>query len=204
MLKTSPFPIVLAGLLLCLALPTAAAAVPAPVPAPATPAAAAPAVAGAWTVAVIDDQRLVEASEPGKKELARLQKLGDQRKAELDGIQAEISKLEDKRKLMGTSATDEELIKLGRQIEDKRNEGQRRLEDTKLEFQDQEQKVLQMISKMADPVVKDLVKERAIKLILRTSAPGIAFFDPSVDITGEIIVRLNALSGASAVPAKGK
>ena len=160
----------------------------------------APQAAGAQTqgrqIAVIDEQRILQDSVPGKRQLEAIDALQEQRRNQLKAMETEVLKLQEQLKSMGFSIADEERTRLQRQMEDKVIEAQRFKKDAEREVQSQIEDILRELEKLSKPVIEQVGRERGIELIFSRSAPGLIYVDPSLDITSDVITRLNAGGGA--------
>jgi Skp family chaperone for outer membrane proteins len=166
----------------------------------------APAVARAQaptriTTAVIDVQRILAESEEGKKEVARIKKLQDDRVKKLQEMEAEIQRLRDRLNELGFSISEEERTKLQRDIEDRTIVGERYRKDADREIKSQFEDVFASFEKRIYPIIEQMGDERGISLILNRDMPGLVWASKSVDITSDVIEHFNKMA-AGAAPAK--
>jgi Skp family chaperone for outer membrane proteins len=90
--------------------------------------------------------------------------------------------------------------RLQREIERKRTEAQRWLEDAQAEFQEKQQEEEAAFQAKLGPIVEAVAREQGIGLILRDT-PGLTFvLDAQLDLTPAVVQRLNE-SGSAASPA---
>ena len=146
-------------------------------------------------IAVIDEQRILQDSAPGKQQLESIDRLQEQKRTQLKNMENEIQKLQEQLRSMGFSIADEERTRLQRQIEDKVIVAQRFKKDAEREVQSQIEDILRTLEKLSKPVIEQVGRERGIELIFSRSAPGLIYVDPSMDITADVITRLNAGAG---------
>jgi Skp family chaperone for outer membrane proteins len=171
-----------------------AAAVIALVPAVAQEQAGSP-VAGT-KIAVIDIDRIAAESNAGKV-------LFDQLKQENDRISAERAKKQQELRDMEARLTSEVLSadareQLSRDIERKRTDAQRWLEDMQREFQDKQAAGEAQFQEKLAPVVEKVAKENGIGLIFRAT-PGLTFvLDANLDITPLVVQALNQMDSGGA------
>ena len=175
-----------------------AAAVVALVPAIAQEQATGSPVAGT-KIAVIDIDRIAAESNAGKV-------LFDQLKQENDRISAERAKKQQELRDMEARLTSEVLSadareQLSRDVERKRTDAQRWLEDMQREFQDKQAAGEAQFQEKLAPVVEKVANENGIGLIFRAT-PGLTFvLDANLDITPLVVQALNQMepgSGAAA------
>ena len=154
-------------------------------------------------IAVINIDRIAAESNVGK---ALFEKL----KAENDKLSAERARREQEIRELSSKLTSEVLsadaqARLQREIERKRTEAQRWLEDAQREFQERQQEEEAAFQAKLGPIVEEVAREQGIGLILRDT-PGITFvLDPSLDLTPAVVQRLNeseAAAGAAAPAAE--
>jgi Skp family chaperone for outer membrane proteins len=97
--------------------------------------------------------------------------------------------------------TQEALMGLQADIETKTTERKRFEEDKTREFQQFQFNLVQKIRDEMVTIIQALRKERGYDLVLDLGTSGIVDFDPSLDITAEVVRRYDA-SKAGAPPVK--
>jgi len=177
-----------------------------PPPAPTTPAApAAPAAPAPYPegakVAYVDLQAVVGSSSEGKAASARLQDLEKKKMAEIEAKNKALESARTKRST-GSSvlnesaqlALDREIDKLTRELQYMQQEAQAERnqlqEELRIEFQ----------RKLA-PVFEAIGKEKGLHVILDAANSGAFWANPGLDLTAEVIKRLDA-SKPAALPKK--
>jgi Skp family chaperone for outer membrane proteins len=172
------------------AVATAQTGSPAPaVSAPATAPSSAPAH-GPGSIAIINSQRLALESAPGKEAYARLKKLADQRKDELDKVEKEARDLVQKLNDQGQSMPEDKRDALTKQADDKQKAWKRMQEDAQKDLQEAERKEMGALEGRIGPVVKDFFAEKKYAVVLDARS-GIIYADPSADVTDEVLKRIN-------------
>ncbi len=142
-------------------------------------------------IAVIDIDRIAAESTPGKA-------LFDRLKQENDRISAERAKKQQELRDMEARLTSEVLSadareQLSRDVERKRTDAQRWLEDMQREFQEKQQIGEAQFQETLAPVVEKVAKENGIGLIFRAT-PGLTFvLDANLDITPLVVKALNEM-----------
>jgi Skp family chaperone for outer membrane proteins len=161
----------------------------------------APAGAGTTTkIAVIDIERIAAESAAGKALFASL-------KAENDKIQEEVAKREQEIRDMQTKLNSEILsqdakVRLQRDIERKRTDAQRWLQDQQAEFEAKRQDGESKFQASLEPIVRAVATENGIGLIIRAT-PGLTFvLDQALDISPLVVKKLDATppSGEASPP----
>jgi outer membrane protein len=170
----------------------AAAAVALAVPVAAQTAPAAP---GALRLAVIDVQRILVESAPGKEAMTRLKGLQDQKLAEAKTKQDEISQLRGRISEGRLSLAEDKLAELEKQAEDKMIAFRRFQDDADRELQKARDEAFGSIEKRVLPIINQVGGEGGYTLIFNKFQSGLIFADDKVDITNQVIERFN--SGAA-------
>jgi outer membrane protein len=170
------------------AVATAQTGSPAPAasaPAPATATARAP-----GSIAIINSQRLALESAPGKEAYARLKKLADQKKDELDKVEKEARDLVQKLNDQGQSMPEDKRDALTKQADDRQKTWKRMQEDAQKDLQEAERKEMGALEGRIGPVVKEFFKEKRYAVVLDARS-GIIYADDSTDVTDEVLKRIN-------------
>ena len=150
-----------------------------------------PATAEAGKIGVLDTQRVVLESNPGKTALAPLEAFREEKEAELETRKQEITSLRT-RIAEGQSLPDGELASLREQLETKTTDIRRFQQETAQEIQRRQAQVLQEIDRQVMPVVNAYALEQGYSMIFRKFESGLVYIDESLDVTAAIIQRLNA------------
>jgi outer membrane protein len=165
--------------------------------APAAGARPAAAPAGPIKIAVINTEQILLESQTGKKALADLKKVQDQKEAELNAKQEEIKALQAKIDSGRLSLAQDKLADLEKQLEDKVIAGRRLQDDASRDLNKRKDDVLGGIDQRVMPVINQLGKELGFTLIFRKFESGLIYADEAIDITPMVIQRLD-----SATPGK--
>ena len=155
---------------------------------------------GTTKIAVIDIERIAAESTAGKALFSSL-------KAENDKIQEEVAKREQEIRDMSSKLNSEILsqdakVRLQRDIERKRTDAQRWLQDIQAEFESKRQEGEAKFQESLEPIVRAVATENQIGLIIRAT-PGLTFvLDPALDISLLVVQKLDAAppSGGAAPP----
>ncbi|HVT17582.1 MAG TPA: OmpH family outer membrane protein [Thermoanaerobaculia bacterium] len=171
-----------------------AMAAPFALAAQAAPAAPAPAV----RIAVIDTEKILLSSQAGKKAVAELKKIQEQKEGELRAKEQELKELQDKISQGRLSLAQDKLTDLEKQLEDKGIALRRLQDDANRELNKRKDDLLGSIDEKVMPVINVIGKEHGYTLIFRKFESGLIYADEAVDITNTVIQRLDAAA------AKGK
>ncbi len=161
--------------------------------APARPVAVLP--PGGLKVAVINTEQILLESVAGKKAVADLKKVQDQKEAELNAKQEEIKALQSKIDAGRLSLAQDKLADLEKQLEDKVINARRLQDDANRDLNKRKDDVLGGIDQRVMPVINQLGKEMGFTLIFRKFESGLIYADEAVDITPLVIQRLDASPG---------
>jgi outer membrane protein len=153
---------------------------------------AAPAAAQ-LNVAVIDVQRVVTESDPGREALADLKQLSDAKVQEGQSLQQELTALREQFNKQRFTLSEEKLAEISKQIEDRTIALQRFEDDAQRELNEARRRTLGGLEQRIMPVINDLGKERGFTLIFNKFQSGLVYADEAVDITDDVIRRFNTI-----------
>lgn len=173
--------------------PASAQAQPAPA-APAAPATTAPAQPRTLKIAVIDTQEIILSSSTGKAVLADLDKLSKAKQEELKGKQDEINQLRTKISDGQLTLSEDKLGEMQKELQEKTIAMQRATDDAQRELDQKKQAALSKIERQVMPVIDQVGKEGGYTLIFRKFESGLIFADDAIDITKQVIARLDSKS----------
>ena len=144
---------------------------------------------------------IVECAE-GKQANEDYQKKFEAKRDELGGKQKELQDLQQQLQAQSKSLNDETMIALNKSIETKTTELKRSQEDAEKEFGNLRNEIFNRIGTKLVPVVQQYAKEYNFTLILDTSnqASQVVYSDPAIEITDDIVKRLDASQISSKVP----
>lgn len=157
---------------------------------PSSAAAASPAVPTAGQIVILNSQRLALESAPGKEAYGRLRKLSDQKKEELDRLEKEARDLVQKLNDQGPSMPADKRDQLEKQADDKQKAWKRMQEDDQKDLQEAERKEMAALENRIGPIVNAFFKERQYAIVLDSRA-GIVYRDDTVDVTEDVLKRIN-------------
>jgi outer membrane protein len=152
---------------------------------------AAPA-AGAMKIAVIDTEKILVNSAAGKKALADLKKLQEAKEKEVGTKQQEIKDLQAKVSDGRLSLAQDKLEEMQKQLEDKVIALRRLQDDATRDLTKKRDDVLGGIDQQVMPVINQVGKQLGYTLIFRKFESGLIYADEAIDITDQIIQRLDA------------
>jgi Skp family chaperone for outer membrane proteins len=146
-------------------------------------------------IAVINIDRVAQESNAGKELFERLKQENDKLAAERARREQEIRDLSSK--LTSEVLSADAQGRLQREIERKRTDAQRWLEDAQADFQEKQQQEEAAFQQKLGPIVEAVAREQGIGLILRDT-PGLTFvLDSRLDLTPAVVQRLNETPAAA-------
>jgi outer membrane protein len=171
-----------------------------PTPTPALPAAPpAPFPEGA-KVAFVVLQRIANESQDGKAASAKIQALQQKKAAELADKQKQLqgiqAKLEKEASVMSATAQAD----LTKQAEKLNTDIQRFTQDAQQELGELQQQLQQQFEARVTPVLEEVRKEKGLHFVFNGPDSGLVAADPGLDISADVIKRLDAAKPAGAKP----
>ena len=142
--------------------------------------------------AFVDLQRIADESVAGKAAIAQLKILADKKSAEIQSLQTQLGALQQKRQtsssVMTTQAisqTDKDIERLNLDIQYKQQSAQKEVEDLQNDLMGE------FVQKVA-PVVEAFAKEKGLLAVLDARSGAGFYAAPGMDISADIVKRLDA------------
>jgi outer membrane protein len=157
---------------------------------------ATPAAAQEIKIAVIDTEAVLTQSATGKQALADLQALKEKKEGEGKALQDEITDLRRRVNEGRLSLSEDKLAELQQQLEEKTISLQRFQDDANRELNKRKDEILASVDRKVMPVIAQVSQEKGYVLIFRKFESGLVWASDDVDITAEVIARIDA--GAAA------
>lgn len=168
----------------------------APVPAPQPPA---PFPQGA-KIGFVNFQRVVSESADGKVSSARIQALSKKKQDEgaqkTQQLQANQAKLQNTGSVMSDAARSQ----LEKEIERQQVEAQRFQQDAQAELNELQQELQAEFIKKVTPILQQVAGEKGLNVLFNAQEAGFAWVDPGLDLTNEVIKKLDAGTKPAATP----
>ena len=143
-------------------------------------------------LAVIDYDRLLLESEPGKKIIAPLDALMKEKKTEAQAMEEELKKIRAKAAEQANTASEQQLTNLQRKFNDKLDDLRHFEAEANSELDKLRAGSLGRFNTLSLPLIQSLGKELGYTMIFQKQNVGLIYLDPSADITNLVIQRLNA------------
>jgi len=143
-------------------------------------------------VGVFDADRVMAESQPGQQALALFNQLRDQRVAELEVQQDQINTLQQQAITVPPGSPD--AVRLQREVENSMLRLERLQQDVQQELGLRQNELTAEITQMIGDIIDVIGEEEGYTLIFNAIQSGLVYLDPTLDITDEIIQRVNAMS----------
>ncbi len=143
-------------------------------------------------IGIFNADRVLSESQAGQQALALFNQLRDQRVGELQVQQNEINTLQ--QEAMTAALGGPEAARLQRQLEDLMLRLERLQQDVQQELGTRQTELTEGITAMVAETIDAMGREEGYTLIFNAVQSGLVYVDPTLDVTDEIIRRINAMS----------
>jgi len=140
-------------------------------------------------LAFFSPQRVFARSVEGQAALARLSALQNERTQEIEGQHKKLQTLE---QAVASVLTDEARQQRTRELERFRLDVQRFIEDAQAELMGLQREAESAFLAKIGPLVADVAQEQMLDLVLNEDTGVIAWANPDLDITPQVVARLDA------------
>lgn len=148
-------------------------------------------------LAVINTEEIVFESATGQKALEQIQALQQEKQQQVETQQTAITELRNRLNEGRLSLAEDKIAELQSELETKLRDLRRFQEDAAAELEKRRTEVLSDIEQRVMPVINELGEENGYTMIFRKFGGSLLFVDDAVDITAQVIERLDAASGTS-------
>jgi outer membrane protein len=179
--------------------PAAAPATQLPPPAPVPAQPPAPFPAGA-KIAFFNPQAVFQASADGRAAVTRVNALIQKKQTENADKAKLLQGNQQKLQTSGSVMNEAARVQLEKEIEKQTKDAERFQQDAQAEINELQQEVQNDFVKKLSPIVEQLAVEKGLHLVFNASESGIAWATPGLDLTQDVIKKLDA----QAKPATGK
>ena len=163
-------------------------------------------------IGLINIQAAIASTEEGKKALGDIQKKFEPRRNDLERQQQEINALQDQLQKQQTTLSDEEGLRLNRELDEKQRLFKRAQEDAQADYKNDNQEAVRRIGQKMVRVINDYAQQNGFALVLDPAAVQLPvyFAARGLDLTEAIVKRYDAAnpgpspaaSSSSAPPVK--
>jgi outer membrane protein len=143
-------------------------------------------------IGVVDSQEVLEKSQEGKRVTAQIESKNKTLQEDLVRLDDKIRELETKLNTQRLTLSQEALSNLLSDIDKRRTERARFVEDSRRELNDLTQRLFQRLQGELVPIINEIGKEKNLDIIFDRGSSGIIFYNPAVDLTPEVIQKYDA------------
>jgi outer membrane protein len=144
-------------------------------------------------VAVIDVQRVVAESDPGKEAIQKLKAISDAKVQEGQALQQEMAALQEQFNKQRFTVSEQRLAEMTKELEDKNISIRRFEDDAKRELEEARRRELGGLEGQILPIINQIGVEEGITVIFNKFQSGLVYADEAVDITDDVIRRFNTV-----------
>jgi len=141
-------------------------------------------------IGIINAQEIMAKTKKGIQVQNKLESLQKTKQNELQGKQDELKQLE--KDLSSPALNADTRAKKTRDLQDKRIQMQRLVEDAEQLMRAETQKELGGLQREIMPLIQEIGKAKGFTVIFDVSSSGIAYFDQTIDVTAEVIKAVDA------------
>src|SRR5436309_1213153 len=175
-------------------------AAPAPAPAPAIPAQPpAPFPAGA-KIAFFNPQAVFQASADGRAAVARVNALIQKKQTENADKAKLLQGNQQKLQTSGSVMNETARVQLEKEIEKQTKDAERFQQDAQAEINELQQEVQNEFVKKLSPIIEQIAVEKGLQIVFNLAEAGVAWATPRLDLTGEVIKKLDAVAKPATAP----
>ncbi len=142
-------------------------------------------------IAVIDVQRVVTESDPGKEVMQKLRVLSDAKAQEGQNLQQGMATLQDQFNKQRFTVSEQRQAEMSKEIEDAQIEIRRFQDDAQRELQEAQRRELGGLEEQILPIINQVGQAEGYTLIFNKFQSGLVYADEAVDITDRVIQMFN-------------
>ena len=172
---------------------------PAAPPAPAPAAAPMPFPAGA-KIAFFNPQAVFQSSAEGRAAVTRVNALIQKKQTEASDKAKLLQGNQQKLQTSGSVMNEAARTQLEKEIDRQTKEAERFQQDAQAEINELQQEVQNDFVKRLAPIVEQIATEKGLQIVFNAVESGIAWAVPGIDLTSDVIKKLDAAKPAAATP----
>jgi len=143
------------------------------------------------SVGVVSFRAVAERSQPGKAAILALQAMQDRKAGELRAFETRLQGLRAQRQTQASVVAEAALAALDRDIDRVTRDLQHAQQEAELEMQDLRTQLMGDLQKKVVQAVALVAKDKGVALVF--DADAMVFADPGLDLSDEVVKRLDAL-----------
>jgi outer membrane protein len=152
-------------------------------------------------VAIVNFQRIEAESAEGKAFNAKAQSFIQQKQTQISEMEKKLAADQLKQQQQQSVLNEQARSQLESDIQRQTKEIQRFRQDAQEEVQDLLRDLQASFQRKLLPIIQQVAQERGIHLMLSYADSGLIWHDPGIDVTADVIKRLDAATPASSAPA---
>ena len=142
-------------------------------------------------IAVIDVQRVVTESDPGKEVMQKLRVLSDAKAQEGQTLQQNMATLQDQFNKQRFTVSEARQAEMSKEIEDAQISIRRFQDDAQRELQEAQRRELGGLEERILPIINQVGVTEGYTLIFNKFQSGLVYADEAVDVTDRVIQMFN-------------
>ena len=147
-------------------------------------------------IGVVNAQEVLEKSTEGKRVIAQLEDKNKKNQNDIAKLDDEIRNLQTKLNTQRLTLTQEAMMNLNSDIERKQTQRKRFAEDFNREMNELSARLFKKIQDELIPILQQIGKDMNLDVIFDLSQSGTLYFNPTIDLTEEVIKRYDASKAA--------
>jgi outer membrane protein len=151
-------------------------------------------------IGFVNFQRVVSESTDGKASSSKIQALNKKKQDEGTQKAAQLKANQDKLQASGSVMSDAARSQLEKEIERQQVEAQRFQQDAQAELNELQQELQADFIRKVTPILQQVATERGLHALFNAQEAGFAWVDPGLDLTAEVIKKLDANAKPAASP----
>lgn len=146
---------------------------------------------GSNKMAFVDTAAVLEQTEEGKQQLAKLDEYIAQKRQEVEAKAAELQNLQNQFQSQSRLLNADTRAEMGREIAQKERELKRLREDIQVDIGNRQNRLLTTTSERIKEVVAEYARSEGIGAVF-VKDPAVPFISPAIEITDAIVAAYNA------------
>lgn len=147
-------------------------------------------------IGVVNAQEVLEKSTEGKRVIAQLEDKNMKNQNDIAKLDDEIRNLQTKLNTQRLTLTQEAMMNLNSDIERKQTQRKRFAEDSIREMNELSARLFQKVQNELIPIIQQVGKDMNLDVIFDLSQSGTLYFNPTINLTEEVIKRYDASKAA--------
>lgn len=147
-------------------------------------------------IGVVNAQEVLEKSTEGKRVIAQLEDKNKKNQNDIAKLDDEIRNLQTKLNTQRLTLTQEAMMNLNSDIERKQTQRKRFAEDSIREMNELSARLFKKVQDELIPIIQQVGKDMNLDVIFDLGQSGTLYFNPTINLTEEVIKRYDASKAA--------